>query len=90
MFLVGGAARSAAYRRVVADLLGRPVHVHPDDELVARGAAVQAAAVVLGGDFEAVARSWHLGQGEVVLPDSSVDGPAVRAAYAEAVRCAAP
>ena len=44
VFLVGGAARSAAYRRVVADLTGRPVLVPADDELVAAGAAVQAAA----------------------------------------------
>ena len=38
LFLVGGAARSAAYRRVVADLTGRVVQVPCDEELVAAGA----------------------------------------------------
>ena len=84
VFLVGGAARSAAYRQVVADLAGRPVHVHPDQELVARGAAVQAAAVHAGGDFDRITQDWRLGEGAVVEPDSSVDRRAVRAAYAEA------
>ncbi len=69
VFLVGGAARSAAYRRVVADLTARVVTVPSEGELVAAGAAVQAATVKLGGDFDAVAESWHLGRGETVEPD---------------------
>jgi xylulokinase len=83
VFLVGGAARSAAFRRVVADLVGRVVTVPSEGELVAAGAAVQAAAAILGGDFDAVAESWHLGRGETVEPDRSVDAAAIRAAYAE-------
>ncbi len=89
VFLVGGAARSAAYRRVVADLTGSPVHVHPGEELVARGAALQAAAVHLGEDFDRVVRSWCPDEGEVVEPDDTVDRAAVRAAYDEAARAAA-
>jgi xylulokinase len=82
VFLVGGAARSAAYRRVVADLSTRAVVVPAERELVAAGAAVQAAVVSLGGGFDAVAEAWNLGQGETVEPDDSVDAAAIRAAYA--------
>jgi xylulokinase len=85
VFLVGGAARSLAYRRVVADLTGRAVVVPTEDELVAAGAAVQAAAIHHGGDFAQVAEAWGLGHGEDVEPDASVDRAAIRAAYADAV-----
>jgi sugar (pentulose or hexulose) kinase len=69
---------------VVADLTGRPVVVPSDDEPVAAGAAVQAAAVHLGCDFPHVAEAWGLGLGEVVEPDDRVDRLAIRAAYAAA------
>ncbi len=89
VLLVGGAARSRAYQQVVADLLGRPVHVPADDELVARGAALQAAAVLGGHSLGEVADAWSAGGGAVVEPDPTVDGAAVRAAYAAvADRCA--
>ena len=90
VFLVGGAARSPAYRRIVADLTGRPVRVPADDELVAAGAAVQAAAVHHGCDFAQVAEAWGLGRGETVEPDDSVDRVAVRASYAAAAEAAVP
>ena len=48
VLLVGGGARSRAYRQVVADLTGRPVVAVTTEELVAHGAAVQAAAVLHG------------------------------------------
>jgi xylulokinase len=83
VFLVGGAARSAAYRRVVADLCTREVVVPAEGELVAAGAAVQAAAVKIGGEFEALATAWNLGKGETVEPDGAVDAAGIRAAYAE-------
>ncbi len=89
VFLIGGAAQSAAYRRVVADLTGRPVLVPSEGELVAAGAAVQAAAVHLGCDFAQVSEAWGLGVGELVEPDDAVDRSAVRAAYADAARSAA-
>jgi xylulokinase len=84
VFLVGGAARSAAYRRVVADLTGRAVRVPADEELVAGGAAVQAAAVHRGCDFAQVAAEWGLGRGDTVEPDDTVDRAAIRGAYAAA------
>ena len=88
VFLVGGAARSAAYRRVVADLTARVVVVPSEKELVAAGAAVQAATVALKTDFESVAEVWQLGQGELVEPDLSVDAAAIKAAYAEYTQAA--
>jgi xylulokinase len=90
VFLVGGAARSRAYRRVVADLVGREIVVPTECELVATGAAVQAAAVHFDRDFAQVGEAWGLGQGDVVEPDGTVDGGALRAAYAAAVATAEP
>jgi xylulokinase len=84
-FLIGGAARSPAYRQMVADLTGNVVHVPFEEELVAAGAAVQAAAVHGGLDFAAIAEAWGLGHGEIVEPDPSVDGAAIRASYAKAM-----
>ena len=84
VFLIGGAARSPAYRRVVADLTGRAILVPPEEELVAAGAAVQAAAVHLGWGFAQISGAWRLGQGDVVEPDDSVDRVGILAAYAEA------
>jgi xylulokinase len=88
LFLVGGAAHSSAYRRVLADLTGRPVRVPADDELVAGGAAVQAAALHLGCEWAQVAEAWGLGQGDTVEPDETVDRQGIRAAYADTVASA--
>lgn len=92
--LIGGGARSGAYRQRVADLIGRTVVVSDSDETVATGACVQAAvvhsamaqsAVVQTGDeFGAVADRWHLGQGNEVSPSGLVDRAARRAQYAAA------
>jgi xylulokinase len=88
VFLVGGAANSPAYRRVVADLTGRAVRVPAELELVAAGAAVQAAAVLRGHDFARVAEAWGLGRGETIEPDDTIDRASIRAAYADAVEAA--
>ena len=80
-FLVGGGARSAAYRRIVADLSGRPVTVSAGDEHVAIGACVQAAAVLHDCPPVDVADAWGLGEGTVVEPDERVDRAALRARY---------
>ncbi|WP_300266109.1 xylulokinase [Microbacterium sp.] len=55
---VGGGARSDAYRQIIADLTGRPVHTVDAPEGTARGAAIQAAAVVRGESVAAVAEAW--------------------------------
>ncbi len=83
-YLVGGGARSSAFRRVVADLTGRPVVVPAEDELAACGAALQAAAVFHGCQLDALAAAWRLGTGEVLEPDGSVDRSALRTSYAAA------
>lgn len=87
LVLLGGGARSAAYRRVLADLSGRPVIVLPDDvEPVALGACVQAAAVHHGQTPEAVAAGWGLHrQGSATEPDPAVDAAGIREAYAAAI-----
>lgn len=56
--VIGGGAKSAAVREVVADLTGRPVVVPTDPELVARGAALQAAAVLLDRPFDDLVEDW--------------------------------
>ena len=84
VLLVGGGARSRAFRQIVADLLGRPVLVPEADELVARGAAVQAAAVLAGTTVDEVSAAWGTPRGRAVEPDPSTDRSAIRAAYAGA------
>ena len=80
VFLVGGGARSAAYRQRCADLLGRSIIVPSADETVATGAAAQAAAIVAGDRVDDVAVRWGLGAGVEVEP--GVDATDRRARYA--------
>ena len=70
IFLVGGGARSAAYRQRCADLIGGPVIVPASDETVATGAAAQAAAVHEGVTLDEVATRWKLGAGTEVAPSA--------------------
>jgi xylulokinase len=86
VFLIGGGAHSAAFRQIVADLLGRPVTVPHTEELVACGAAAQAAMVLTGRSFDDVADAWQLGDGTTVDPHPSVDGAAIRDAYRAAAQ----
>lgn len=86
LLLVGGGARSSAYRQVLADLTGRPVEVPAAPNVVARGAAVQAAAVAIGCNPAEVAASWPLEISVVIEPDSRADPEALRAAFLEARR----
>ncbi len=85
----GAGAESAAYRQITADLLGCPVIVPSEPELVASGAAVQAAALVHGCSFAALAEAWDLGAGEMIEPLDSVDRATIRAAFSEATQRAA-
>ncbi len=83
LFLVGGGARSRAFRQVLADLSGRPVLVPHDQEQVATGACVQAAAMASGAEPADVADNWSLDAGELVEPGPGAGSAAdVRAAYA--------
>lgn len=69
LHLIGGGAKSPAYRQILADLHGAPIRVPNADETVATGAAVQAAAI-MGGPFTETARSWRLGEGVDINPTS--------------------
>jgi xylulokinase len=80
--LVGGGARSAAYRQVVAELCEFPVSLANADEAVATGACVQAAAVALDITHGEVAQRWGLGQA-TPLGAAAGDTAGVRARYAE-------
>lgn len=82
LILVGGGARSTLYPQLVADLAQRPVAVPSPAEYVARGACVQAAAALTGGDVAEVSRAWAP-HSTVVEPDPEVDAASVRGAYAE-------
>jgi xylulokinase len=79
--LVGGGARSLAYRRIVADLSGLPITVPDGEEHVAIGACVQAAAVLHERPPEEIAHAWGLGTGDLVEPDDRVDRAGLRARY---------
>ncbi|MFZ4720666.1 MAG: xylulokinase, partial [Ilumatobacteraceae bacterium] len=83
--LLGGGARSRAIAQLTADLAGRPVVVPGDDELVARGAAVQAAAVLHGSSIDAVGDAWGQVPSHTVEPRPGADSAAVRAAFAAAL-----
>ncbi|WP_129843560.1 xylulokinase [Streptomyces sp. RFCAC02] len=63
ILLIGGGARGTAWRDTVRRLSGRPVRIPRADELVALGAAAQAAGLLLGHDAAAVARGWDTAAG---------------------------
>lgn len=63
LLLIGGGAKGAAWRDTVRRLSGRPVQVPRAEELVALGAAAQAAGLLLGEDPAAVARRWSTTEG---------------------------
>jgi xylulokinase len=57
--VAGGGAKSLAYRQILADLLDAPVQVLDAPEATARGACVQAAAVLGNRDIRSVRDEWH-------------------------------
>ena len=82
--LVGGGARSPAYRQILADLHRGPIRVPDDDEAPATGAAVQAAAVAGGGPIDEVVERWGLRTGGRLIEPAGAEDPAIRARYAAA------
>jgi xylulokinase len=58
VFLVGGGSAHPTWRQAIADAAGLPVSVLAGGEHVARGAAIQAAAIVREEPVEAVSRAW--------------------------------
>jgi xylulokinase len=78
VLLVGGGARGGVWQRTVARLSGRPVQVPDAEELVALGAAAQAAACLSGEAPEAVARRWDTRDGITVEPPAERDVEALQ------------
>ncbi|MFI8189459.1 xylulokinase [Streptomyces sp. NPDC085946] len=66
LLLIGGGARGTAWQQTVRRLSGRPVQVPEARELVALGAAAQAAGLLTGEDPGAVARRWNTAAGPVL------------------------
>jgi len=66
LLLIGGGARGRAWQETVRRLSGRPVQVPEAKELVALGAAAQAAGLLTGEDPAAVARRWDTARGPVL------------------------
>ena len=87
LLLIGGGARSAAYRQRAADLRNASVTVPDNDETVAVGAAVQAATISTNSTHSAIAYAWNLGKGATV--DPITDATDVRDLYRVAARLSA-
>ncbi|WP_331767020.1 xylulokinase [Embleya sp. NBC_00896] len=68
LLLIGGGARGNAWRDTVHRLSGRPVRIPVADELVALGAAAQAAGLLTGEAADAVARRWGTAEGPLLEP----------------------
>lgn len=83
-FLIGGGAKSRAYQHVMADLANREVTIPENLEIVATGAAVQAALLMGGEDVDEVATRWNLHSGASVEPSGDLeDSVLARRRYAE-------
>jgi xylulokinase len=85
--LIGGGARGRVWQETVARLAGRTVVVPEAEELVALGAAAQAAAVLTGEPAAEIARRWETRRGARVEPPASPDAETL--ARIRAVRDAA-
>lgn len=75
LFLIGGGAKSPTYQHVLADLTNREVTIPENSEIVATGAALQAA--ILAGSSSAnegeVATRWNLLSGDSVEPSGDIE-----------------
>ena len=71
--LIGGGARGRVWQQTVARMSGRTVVVPEANELVALGAAAQAAAVLTGEPPDEIARRWDARGGAVVEPPAEPD-----------------
>lgn len=82
--LVGGGARSEAYRQRLAEIAGQTVHVPLNEESVAVGAAVQASVVASEQSFDDVATTWHLRATTQTEPRPNAAAQSIRERYAAA------
>jgi xylulokinase len=68
LLLIGGGAQGEAWQHTVRRLSGRPVRVPHAQELVALGAAAQAAGLLTGESPYEVARRWGTADGPLLEP----------------------
>ncbi|HEU5426379.1 MAG TPA: xylulokinase [Actinocrinis sp.] len=68
LLLIGGGARGKAWQDTVRRLAGRAVQIPAAEEIVALGAAAQAAGLLTGEPADAVARRWGTAAGPVFEP----------------------
>lgn len=68
LLLIGGGARGTAWRQTVRRLSGRAVQIPDADDLVALGAATQAAALLTGEAPTEIAARWGTSAGPVYDP----------------------
>lgn len=66
--LIGGGAKGRIWRQVIGRLSGRGLLIPRSEELVAWGAAAQAAAILLGESAVDVARCWNVADGTRIPP----------------------
>jgi xylulokinase len=71
--LIGGGARGRVWQDTVTRLSGRAVQVPDAQELVALGAAAQAAALLTGQPPDQIARRWDTRSGKAVEPPAEPD-----------------
>ena len=82
LFLIGGGANLPIYQHVMADLANRVVTIPTNPEIVATGAAVQAAILAGSASVDEVATRWNLISGDSVEPsDESEVAVQVRRRY---------
>lgn len=81
--LIGGGSRSGTYQQRCADLWGQPIVLPEGEEIVATGAAVQAAAVTGDLSISDVQAAWKLGGGQTIEPRDGADRDATRQRYSE-------
>ncbi len=65
--LVGGGSRGRVWQQTIQRLSGRPLRVPAHDELVALGAAAQAAGLLAGDAPDTIARRWSTSAGEELV-----------------------
>ena len=76
IILVGGGAKGKIWQRVIGRISGRELLVPHTEELVAWGAAAQAAALLAGESGVDVARRWKIADGDR-LPPCPLDHEAI-------------
>lgn len=74
--LIGGGARGRVWQETIGRLSGKALIIPDSDELVAWGAAAQAAGILTGEPGVAIARRWNVASGKTV-PVRAADSEAL-------------